>query len=125
MQTVSSATKMTETKFGDKKINRKVLKCLTSICSDIPSLRNCLEPTVNILLCNAGLITGTSREDVVQLFREFGEICDVFMVPGKSYCFIRFQSVDGSLNCFNHLNGSMQNVDNSAKTIYLCYVESS
>jgi alkylated DNA repair protein alkB homolog 8 len=108
-----------------RKSHKKVLKCLLSVSKEIPSIKRSEKPSVNILIANVGLVTGCSREEIVQIFKEFGPIQNVYMLPGKSYCFIQFEFVESSIKCINVLNGAMQNIENVTKPLYLCYIESS
>ena len=114
-----------ETKANARKSHKKVLKCLSSISKEIPLIKRSEIPSVNILISNVGLVTGCSREEIVQIFNEFGPIHNVYMLPGKSYCFIQFELVESSINCMNVINGALQNIENVTKPLYLCYIESS
>lgn len=110
-------------KANQKKILRKVTKCVIGISKDIQlKLTKDQAPSKHVLLCNAGLVTGFTREDLFALFSPFGVIERVLMIPGKSYSFLSFSSVDDSETCVNSLNGSLS-LENGTLPLYLCYVE--
>lgn len=111
------------TKVDLKKIARKVKKCVAGISKDIcVKLTEGQVPSRHVLLCNAGLVTGFSREEVVSLFSPFGIIEKVVMLPGKSYSFVSFADVQSSANSVEELNGSLC-LENGTQPIYLCFVE--
>ena len=110
-------------KISEKKIGKKVAKCLNSISKEgVIKLKPTLNPTKFILLCNAGLVTGFTREEVVQLFSSFGTVAAVVMIIGKSYCFVSFENVDDSSNGYTTINGSFC-LEKNMQPLYLCFIE--
>lgn len=81
------------------------------------------DPTNIIVICNAGLVNGLSEEKVLSSFEKYGEIADLFMLPGKSYCFVFFKSIEDASSCFNSCNGCLQ-IAQDDKPVFLGFVSS-
>lgn len=79
-------------------------------------------PTKCLMVCNVGLLSGASEADMVIYFSKFGKIEKVCMIPGKSYAFISFYSVESAQQS---ILGISQNVDknNVFGSLHLIYVE--
>ena len=109
---------------SDKKIAKKVSKCLMSIAKEgIIKLETSSIPTRFIILCNAGLVTGFTRELAVEMFSPFGNLIDVVMILGKSYCFVIFESVQQlNTESLTKLNGSFC-LENGTQPLYFCFVK--
>ena len=110
-------------KVNQKKIARKVTKCVAGILKDVQvKLTEGQAPSRHVLLCNAGLVTGFSREDLVALFSPFGVIDKVVMLPGKSFSFVSFTDIECSAKSVEQLNGSLCQ-ENGLQPLYLCFIE--
>ena len=111
-------------KSSDKKIGKKITKCLMSIAKEgIINLQPSKTPTRFIILCNAGLVTGFTKEQAVEMFSPCGKLTDVIMILGKSYSFVIFESVlELNTDSLMKLNGS-HCLENGTLPLYFCFVE--
>ncbi|XP_073978123.1 tRNA (carboxymethyluridine(34)-5-O)-methyltransferase alkbh8 [Rhodnius prolixus] len=62
-------------------------------------------PQKNIVLCNGGLASGISKEDIVELFSQFGILENVVLIAKKSFAFITFKEISCAIVCFDRING--------------------
>lgn len=111
-------------KSSERKISKKISKCLISIAKEgIIKLQPSNIPTRFIILCNAGLVTGFSKEEAVKMFSSFGKLTDVVMILGKSYSFVIFESLQElNINSLMKLNGS-HCLENGTQPLYFSFVE--
>jgi hypothetical protein len=58
-----------------------------------------------LAVCNAGLASGLSREQLLQLVLPFGPVKNVILIPGKSSAFIEFYSKVVVEQVYQELNG--------------------
>jgi hypothetical protein len=72
-----------------KKTGRKQAKALQLLAKDY-QIGESSQPAANILVCNAGLVTGCSQADLLAVFAKFGPVRQLVMVPKKSYSFVVF-----------------------------------
>ncbi|KAJ8675399.1 hypothetical protein QAD02_011185 [Eretmocerus hayati] len=79
-------------------------------------------PTQNIAICNAGLVTGLKREILEQFIGRFVPKYQVFMPPGKSYCFIQFQSTQDAERFYKKIHGLVE-VPGQNTVFYLLYLQ--
>lgn len=49
-----------------------------------------------VILCNSGHVTGTSTEDIIDLFSTYGPIENVTLVRGKSFSFVTFCDISSA-----------------------------
>ncbi|KAK9875737.1 hypothetical protein WA026_009534 [Henosepilachna vigintioctopunctata] len=75
-----------------------------------------------LIICNAGLVNGLSEEVLVDSLKEYGELSNILLPPGKSYCFVSFTTVENSKSCCDSCNGLL-NIAQDNKPIYLCFIE--
>lgn len=87
------------TTFMDRKKWKKSKKYSNILLKDL-QIKVTSEPKQSLVLCNAGLLTGISEEDIVNYFCHYGQINNVVMVPQKSYCFIVFKNLSSAVECF-------------------------
>ena len=74
-----------------------------------------------MIICNSGHVTGATYESLAELFSPHGNLEEIILVPGKSYCFIKYLKVENSLNAFEDCNG-IQTLSEAKLPIYLSYV---
>ena len=79
------------------------------------------EPTNYILVCNAGLTTGSTYEELVELFEKYGIIEDLLLLPDKSYSFLTFTEVDAASKAFKAVHANMP-LPSQNNVLYLSYV---
>ncbi|CAH0385937.1 unnamed protein product [Bemisia tabaci] len=75
----------------------------------------------NLMICNAGLVSGNQREELVQFFSSFGAIEEVSMSPGKSYSFIKFKRTHDAIKAFKEVNGQ-KGLPSMDSCLYLLFV---
>ncbi|XP_043268581.1 alkylated DNA repair protein alkB homolog 8 [Venturia canescens] len=80
------------------------------------------QPTENIVVCNAGLVTGLCRETLELIVQEVLSDYWVSMPSGKSYCFVKCKSKDDALTLYNKIHGR-KTLDKSKNPLYLSFVE--
>lgn len=81
------------------------------------------DPTKFLMICNAGLVTGLQRETLKNLIDPLDVQYDLIMPPRKSYCFIKFYSLEHATRLYNSLNGYV-NLDGASTPLYVSYTES-
>lgn len=108
-----------------KKVTRKVNKFILSHKSkedSIISLSPTYSPSPHLCLINAGLINGFMREELLEVFVNFGEVQDLIMLEGKSFSILSFKEKESAVKCENDLNGSYC-LKNQTKPLYVCFLE--
>lgn len=78
----------------------------------------------NIAVCNAGLVNGLTKEDILLNFGNYGEIIDIVLLPRKSCCFVRFKDKDGAEKAYHAIHGKL-NIAQYNKPLYLTFTEKS
>ncbi len=81
----------------------------------------------HVLVCNAGVVTGSSREDLLEVFHRLGSVplpLSVALLPGKSYSFLSFASSTEAEEATNAVNGKegLQQ-QQPQQPLYLAYVD--
>ncbi|XP_026479271.1 alkylated DNA repair protein alkB homolog 8-like [Ctenocephalides felis] len=107
-------------KSKKKKCERKRIRA-QHLIENTTNITFCTTPTQNIVICNAGLVSGLTRECIVENFSKYGNIAKIVMVPGQSFCFIQFQDVSSSEKAMNEVNGLLTIGQNDG-VVYLSYV---
>lgn len=77
----------------------------------------------NIVICNAGLVSGLTQECLIENFAKYGNISKILMIPGQSFCFIQFLEMESAIWAMNEINGVLPIGQNNG-VIYLSYVTS-
>jgi len=103
-------------KKAGKKTNRAlmILKKATGILES-------KEATKIIFVCNAGLVTGCSSSDLLNIFTKFGSIKSIHMVPKKSYSFLIFIDEDSAKAALEAIHGKVGFSDKGP--LYLAFVD--
>ena len=60
-----------------------------------------------LLLCNAGLMTGASYEELFEIFSPYGGVEDVQLLPNRSYSFVHFVEVERSRLAYENIHGKL------------------
>ena len=60
-----------------------------------------------LLVCNAGLMTESSCEQLLELFSQFGPVTDVRMIPKKSFSFIAYANVESCVSAMEAVHGKL------------------
>ncbi len=112
-------------KVNGKKIARKIVRFCAHLSKDmsVNLLDNFSSSPTNVLcLINAGLLNGFTREEILDIFEHFGEVENLIMLEGKSYCVLSFKKENNSAESYQKLNGSFCLKDES-KPLYLCFLK--
>lgn len=75
------------------------------------------------MVCNHGLVNGLSRQDVFQVFSQYGQVERIIMLPHKSYCFICYVTIQEAISAYENINGKMNTLPNPL-VFYLIYTNS-
>lgn len=75
------------------------------------------------MVCNYGLVNGLSRNDLLEVFSQYGQIEHIIMLPHKSYCFICFVNVQEATTAYDKINGKITSLSNQL-VLYLIYTKS-
>ncbi|XP_023330645.1 alkylated DNA repair protein alkB homolog 8 [Eurytemora carolleeae] len=102
-----------------KKVTRKQAKALQVARKDFEICES-EKPSQNVLVCNAGLVTGASREALLSLFSGICSVENLILVPQKSYAFLVFPSLHDAQQGMERVNGKMS-LDGKGP-IYLSYI---
>ncbi|XP_065207939.1 alkylated DNA repair protein alkB homolog 8 [Planococcus citri] len=76
-----------------------------------------------LLICNTGLVSGSTAEDVLELFSQYCSVQNILMVPGKSYCFVQCSDENEAENAHNAINAKLS-LPGVNGPLYLLYSES-
>ncbi|XP_075222336.1 tRNA (carboxymethyluridine(34)-5-O)-methyltransferase ALKBH8 isoform X3 [Lycorma delicatula] len=87
-----------------RKIDRKSCKYKNILLKET-GIKHAEEPTKHLMICNAGLVSGISECEVVELFSEYGSIDLTTMLFGKSYSFVTFKNISDAALAFENING--------------------
>lgn len=74
----------------------------------------------NLAICNAGLSSGLQQEVLIDEVNKISPIEDIIMIPGKSYCFLKFFNLEDSINVFTAMHGKSKLGQNGVP-LYLSY----
>uniref|UniRef100_A0A336M1J7 CSON010319 protein n=1 Tax=Culicoides sonorensis TaxID=179676 RepID=A0A336M1J7_CULSO len=104
------------------KIQRKIQRCKILLKNDI-EIEFPDNPTQFIAVLNAGLLTGLTLERLLEeIHKHDVTVQEISMVPGKSYCFISFKTIEDSTKILNELNAVAPLGQNDA-VLYLSYCD--
>lgn len=72
------------------------------------------------MVCNAGLSTGLDQLAIVSEFSKYGDVSNVCLLRGKSYCFVVCSNETSAVNIFNATHAKSCLGQNQT-VIYLSY----
>lgn len=112
-------------KVTEKKVAKKIVKFFANVSKDMsnnvfgtgPS-----PPSRFLCLINAGLLNGFTREEILDVFADFGDIENLVMMEGKSYCIVSFENEHAAESCYEKLNGGYC-LKGGTSPLYLAYLE--
>lgn len=76
-----------------------------------------------VMICNAGLVTGLQRKALQDVIDPFVDKYDLIMPLNKSYCFIKFYSVENAIYIHNKIHGNI-NINGQDTPLYATFTES-
>lgn len=112
---------------SEKRALRKQKCKMHSLNRHNPELDISEEPTQHLLVNNGGLMNGINRTHIVNLFKMFGIVERVLMVPQRSYSCVTLTNVDDAKKAMRDVSG--KKLDSSfefSKTgvvLYLSYLK--
>ena len=110
---------------SERKILRKQNKALHYLISKAPEVGEISDcPTPHLLVKNGGLMCGVKRQDLFNELDKCGKLEDLVMLPGKSYSYALFLSVESAEEAMMSLNGRKlaNETSLSGTTLYLAYL---
>ena len=66
---------------------------------------------------------GTTQDDLLDLFGQYGSVADICMMPGKSYSFVAFSQADSAMKAYNHVHGLRGLGTCPDRVLYLTYID--
>ena len=99
----SCASKLTK---SEKKASRKQARKLHSLSkhdAQLAQVSDC--PTPHLMVGNGGLMCGTQRHHILNLFQKFGHVEQVVMLPRRSYSFVTYRSLDEAKSAMDRVHG--------------------
>jgi len=85
------------------------------------------QPTKHLLVNNGGLMNGVNRSQIVSLFKVFGLIERVIMLPQRSSSFVTFTNVDEAKRAVREISGkkldSTSDLSKTGVILYLSYLK--
>jgi len=104
----------------ERKVQRKQAKGIKIVKKDFSYIVESEFATRNVLVCNAGLVTGTSRECLMNSFGESSGVEKLVMIPLKSYSFVVFSTINHAKRAVDLKNGKVS-VDGKGP-VFLAFV---
>ncbi|XP_016912340.2 alkylated DNA repair protein alkB homolog 8 isoform X1 [Apis cerana] len=105
-----------------KKSYRKQKRAYHRLLRDM-NIKCCNNPTQYIMICNAGLVTGLQRKTLQDVINLFVNKYDLIMLPNKSYCFIKFYSIEDAIYVHNKIHGNIK-INGQNTPLYTTFTES-
>lgn len=75
-----------------------------------------------LAVCNAGLSSGLQQEDLLDEFVKYGSVEQIFMIKGKSYCFVKCFDEQQAQQIFDTIHGKSKLAQNDG-VLYLSFCQ--
>ncbi|XP_076233669.1 tRNA (carboxymethyluridine(34)-5-O)-methyltransferase ALKBH8 [Calliopsis andreniformis] len=105
-----------------KKSYRKQKRAYHRLYRDL-NIKCCDNPTEFVMICNAGLATGLQRDSLENIINPLISRYKIIMLPNKSYCFIKFDSVEDAIRIYNLIHGCIH-INGQNTLLYASFTES-
>ncbi|XP_027568546.2 alkylated DNA repair protein alkB homolog 8 isoform X2 [Pipra filicauda] len=81
--------------------------------------------TQNLVIANAGLGNGMSRNQLLRIVEEYGEVETLLMPPNKPYSFVKYETTEEAKKAFDTLNGKEVTLEDCGQNVvlYINFVE--
>ncbi|KAF2973688.1 hypothetical protein EK904_004530, partial [Melospiza melodia maxima] len=81
--------------------------------------------TQSLVIANAGLGNGMSRQQLLRILEEYGAMETLLMPPNKPYSFVKYRTTEEAKKAFNALNGKEVTLEDCDQNIvlYINFVE--
>ncbi|XP_029898646.1 alkylated DNA repair protein alkB homolog 8 isoform X2 [Aquila chrysaetos chrysaetos] len=82
-------------------------------------------PTQSLVIANAGLGNGMSRQQLLRIVEEYGLVETLLMPPNKPYSFVKYGTTEEAKKAFDALNGKEVTLEDFGQNIvlYINFVE--
>ncbi|GFS55196.1 alkylated DNA repair protein alkB homolog 8 [Trichonephila clavipes] len=100
-----------------KKIARKTKRC-EDILFKHQNIQTSKEATNSLFIGNGGLGCGLDRESLMDVFKSYGSLENIVVLPGEPYAFVTFIAVEDAIKAMNCVNGQKIN----DRIFYMSYI---
>ncbi|XP_041851484.1 alkylated DNA repair protein alkB homolog 8 [Melanotaenia boesemani] len=121
--TVGNNVKAVRKSKEEKKVLRKQIKASHTLLKH-EGVDTTSKPTKSLVVSNGGLGNNVSREELLAVLKEMGEVESLVMPPHKPYAFVTYRCEDSAQKAHAHLNGQKLQCGETSVTLYLSYVDS-
>ena len=104
----------------DGKAYRKTKRVIEKIKKDF-NIEVKEKVSKNIVVCNAGLTTGATYEELTEFFENYGSLRNLLLLPDKSYSFIEFSNESSASKAYELVHSTLA-LPNQNNVLYLAYV---
>ncbi|XP_066140691.1 alkylated DNA repair protein alkB homolog 8 [Euwallacea fornicatus] len=104
-----------------RKLNKKLKKYHQFLKQDA-NIEISDQPTKNLIICNTGLVNGLTEETIFEHFETHGVLSGIWMLPGKSFCYVSYEILDSAIQAYESFNGKLK-IAQDNKSIYLLYTK--
>ncbi|RMC07338.1 hypothetical protein DUI87_16797 [Hirundo rustica rustica] len=128
IQSTSMEAKTSEDNLKVQKMKKKVLR--KQVRAQHTLMRHegikCIShATQSLVIANAGLGNGMSRQQLLRILEEYGAMETLLMPPNKPYSFVKYRTTEEAKKAFNALNGKEVTLEDCGQNIvlYINFVE--
>lgn len=104
-----SKTKKKQQDRNAKKYYKKALSAL----KEFKNINIITSPSKCLFIGNGGMLCGQSRESLLILFSQYGNVEDLVMIPKKSFSFVQYNNTESAQKASLGLHGHNTTPDNS------------
>ena len=104
----------------DGKAYRKTKRVIEKIKKDF-DIEVQEKASKNIIVCNAGLTTGATYEELTEFFENYGPLQNLLLLPDKSYSFIEFSNELSASKAYQLVHSTLA-LPSQNNVLYLAYV---
>ena len=104
----------------DGKAYRKTKRVIEKIKKDF-NIEVKEKVSKNIVVCNAGLTTGATYEELTEFFENYGSLRNLLLLPDKSYSFIEFSNESSASKAYELVHSTLA-LPSQNNVLYLAYV---
>ena len=84
-----------------KKLRRKIASLLKEFNTEIEISTN---PTNHLFVGNSGMLCGYTRERLLTMFKPYGQVIELIMIPKKSFSFLSYSCIDSAKQAISMMN---------------------
>ena len=112
-------SKMMQCKMDGKayrKTKRVIEKVKNELDIEFEDIATCC-----LIICNAGLTTGTTYEELTEFFEKYGPLKNLLLLPDKSFSFIEFCKTPSANEAYDSVHATLS-LPSQNNVLYLAYV---